>query len=145
MPRLTATEHQIQRAVFDWREAVKAQIPELQLLHAIPNGAGVRHQWRMIGGVMRRVSKEGAKLRREGLTAGIPDVGWPVPRGPFHGLYIEHKAGTKGPTDDQKRIISLLRAQGYAVHVSRSADTSIGIITAYWALGPFRVIQGDKS
>ena len=131
-------EHGIQRGLFDWREAAVGQCPELELLHAIPNGAGLKHTVkRQSDGTKTRFSKEGYKLKREGMTKGIPDVSFPVPRGPYHGLYIEHKTTSGTVSPDQKRKISLLLQQGYHVVLSRDAITSIDLVKAYLALGPF--------
>lgn len=136
--RATALEHGLQVAVFDWRKLQEPSWPELGLLHAIPNGAGLKHRVKMkLDGKKVRYSAEGARLRREGLTAGMPDVSWPVPRGPYHGLYIEHKT-EKGPvSDEQRKKIAMLEAQGYYVMVSRDSLVSIELIRAYWNLGPF--------
>ncbi|MES2347002.1 MAG: hypothetical protein V4641_05460 [Pseudomonadota bacterium] len=135
-------EHGIQRAVFAWRELFMAQQPVLELLHAIPNGAGLRHTVkRKFDGTKTRFSKEGYKLKKEGMTAGIPDCCLPAPRGPYHGLYIEHKSATGTVSREQKRKITLLLAEGYHVVVSRDAITTINLILAYLALGPFDARQ----
>lgn len=136
--RATGLEHGIQRALFDWREVMKGQHPELELLHAIPNGAGLRHTVkRRFDGKKTRFSAEGYKLKREGMTAGIPDVHLPVARGPYHGLYIEHKAGDNGVSTEQAKKMRQLEQEGHCVVVSRDALTSIAIITDYLALGPY--------
>lgn len=131
-------EHGIQRAVFDWRELMLAQHPELELLHAIPNGAGLRHTVkRRLDGKKTRFSAEGYKLKREGMTAGIPDVHLPVARGPYHGLYIEHKTGTGSVSTEQAKKMRRLEAEGHCVVLSRDSLTSIDFITRYLALGPY--------
>lgn len=131
-------EHAIQVGLFAWRELAQARHPELELLHAIPNGAGLKHTVkRTASGGKTRFSAEGQKLRKEGLTSGIPDVGFPVARGPHHGMYIEHKTKTGPVSPSQRRKIKLLLAQGYAVILSRDTMTSIDAIKAYLALGPF--------
>ncbi len=138
--RRTAIEHGIQVGLFDWRAIAVGQLPELALLHAVPNGAGLKHTVkRKACGTKVRYSAEGARLRREGLTAGIPDVAWPVPRGPYHGLYIEHKSEVGPVSDEQIKMIRLLIAQGYYVAVSRGSAESIELVRAYWNLGDFSV------
>jgi len=137
-PRRRKIEHGIQVALFDWRAMMVAQIPELALLHAIPNGAALKHSVRRTAsGKNVRYSAEGKALRKEGLTSSIPDVHWPVPRGRYHGLYIEHKAPKKSVPADQRKMHDLLRAQGHYVVVSRDAQVSIDLVRAYWGLGPF--------
>ncbi len=134
----TATEHALQRAVFDWREIAQAQHPVLRLLHAIPNGAGLRHTVkRRSDGTKTRFSREGYKLKREGMTAGVPDVCLPAARGPYHGLYIEHKTKTGTTSEAQRQFIAGLEAEGYLVAVSRDAAASIELIQRYLNQGGF--------
>lgn len=136
--RLPLTEHHIQAAVFAWRDLRVLQLPELQLLHAIPNGAGLRHKViRKASGATVRFSPEGKKLKREGLTKGIPDVGWAVARGRYHGLYIEHKKPGEPTSDAQQRILTALQEQSYYVIVSCDAEFSIKVIEDYWSLGRY--------
>lgn len=136
--RRTAHEHGIQVGLFDWRAIAVSQLPELALLHAIPNGAALKHSVKVKANGKRVVySAEGARLRREGLTAGILDVSWPVPRGPYHGLYIEHKSADGSASDEQVKISRMLIEQGYYVAVSRDSLTSINLVREYWNLGAF--------
>lgn len=101
-------EHQHQRNLFAWVAHAKAAIPELDLLLAIPNG-GHRHI-----AVAR-------KMKAEGVRAGVPDLLLPVPRGQYHGLFIELKA-PKEPGQRPGRLSEAqydwnrkLDAQGYWV------------------------------
>lgn len=135
--RRNELEHKIQSAVIEWRDLQVKQFPELELLHAIPNGAKLPYRKKLIHGRVVRVSREAKKLKKEGLTAGIPDLCWPVPRGRFHGLYIEAKTPTGDVNKDQARKHALLIAQGYRVLVLRDPDAIINAIKTYWGLGPF--------
>lgn len=136
--RATPTEHQIQAALFAWRDIAVRTTPELALLHAIPNGAKLpfRNKVTKTGRVVR-VCPQADYLKREGLTPGVLDVFWPVPRGQFHGLYIEHKAGRNGLTKEQQAFRHGVLAQGYCVMVSYDSAESIDIVKSYWELGPF--------
>ena len=49
----------------------------------------------------------------EGLKSGVPDVCLPVPRGKYHGLYLELKHGRNNATPEQQHWIDMLTAQGY--------------------------------
>ena len=57
------------------------------------------------------------RLKKEGVKAGVPDIGLPVPRGAYHGLYIELKVGKNKTSLKQKEWISMLKEQGYFVEV----------------------------
>ena len=78
-----------QEALFRWVAYYRGYCPDVDLLYHIPNGG-------------RRDAKEAAHLKRQGVRAGVPDLCLPVPRGGFHGLYIELKAGQNKPTAHQK-------------------------------------------
>ena len=114
------TEAQEQTCLFQWAAGMtQLRWPELDLLHHIPNG-----------GSRNRI--EAARLKGQGVKAGIPDVCLPVPRGPYSGLYIEMKrkyGGTVSP--EQKVRINQLRMQGYRVDVCHGFQDAADIIEAY--------------
>lgn len=87
----TALESVEQECLMRWVQFVAGKYPELELLYHIPNG-GTRNK------------REAEHLRRQGVKAGVPDLCLPVPRGEFHGLYIELKAKDNTPTKKQKRM-----------------------------------------
>lgn len=97
------TEHQTQAAFFAWVRVSRNAYPELDTMHAVPNGGA-------------RDIRTAAKLKAEGVTPGIPDVMWPHPRGPFNGLAIEFKSWDHGRlSDDQKKIQACLVNDGWLV------------------------------
>ena len=98
------TEAQEQRFLFQWAGLAEQQYPELKLLHHIPNGG-------------KRDVRTAANLKKEGVKAGVPDIVLPVPRGAYHGLYIELKVGRNKTSLKQKEWISMLKEQGYFVEV----------------------------
>lgn len=101
------TEHDEQVALIQWARAQSAGIPELAMLLAIPNG-GARHK------------VVAAKLRAEGVRAGVPDLFLPVPRGSHHGLWVELKRIKGGVISEaQAGWIADLQLQGYAVEVCK--------------------------
>lgn len=72
------SEHAHQVALFNWARMHEKAYPELRLMYAIPNG-----------GQRNRITA--AKLKAEGVKAGVPDVYLPVARHGYHALYIELK------------------------------------------------------
>jgi hypothetical protein len=69
-PKMIApTEHTEQKALFVLARMHIPRIPELELLHAIPNGAKLPYTFNAKG---QRVSKQGRILIEEGLRAGVP-------------------------------------------------------------------------
>ena len=122
------SEHQEQVTVFKWAELKERSVPELACLYAIPNGL--------------RAAGIGAaiKAKQEGLKPGVPDMCLPIPKGKWHGLYIELKrlslkpktARSKGGVSDaQDEWHIRLRIQGYAVAVCYGADDAILTISRY--------------
>ena len=98
------TEHKHQAALFRWAEIQNKRTPELSLLFAIPNG-GLRSK------------ATAAKLKAEGVKAGVPDICLPVAKGEYHGLFIELKAGRNKPTPTQVQWHARLSYEGYRVTV----------------------------
>ncbi len=122
------SEHQEQKIIFEWASLTERSIPELECLYAIPNGL--------------RAAGIGAaiKAKQEGLKPGVPDMCLPIPKGKWHGLYIELKrlslkpktARSKGGVSDaQDEWHIRLRIQGYAVAVCYGADDAILTISRY--------------
>lgn len=97
-------ESQEQQALIEWSILQSKAYPELELLHHIPNGG-------------KRNIATAARLKREGVKAGVPDLCLPVPKGKWHGLYIEMKAPKGKVSDNQVKWIEALKNQGYAVAV----------------------------
>ena len=93
-----------QIALFQWAEIAKKANPELEFMYHSPNG-GSRHP------------AEAAKLKRMGVKPGVPDVFLPVPKGVYHGLYIEMKYAKNKTTDKQNNFINFLKSQNYCVEV----------------------------
>lgn len=92
-----------QKALFQWRDAVKKQRPELRWLFAIPNGL-----WLPDGYEKTAI--------QQGLTAGVSDVALLVPRGPYHGLLIELKRRNATPccvSPNQKDFLETMQKNGY--------------------------------
>lgn len=114
MARSEASEHQIQKAYFDWARLH----PVARRAYAIPNG-GHRH-----------IAVAG-KLRAEGVRKGVLDVCIPVPSGEAHGLYIEFKAGRNHLTPEQVEEAAALVRDGYAVAVCWDAMTAIQLTESY--------------
>jgi VRR-NUC domain len=90
--------------------------------YAIPNGG-------------RRTLMEGARFKRGGVKKGIPDLCLPIPKEPYHGLYIEMKTVLGGVISyDQKQWIKILNSLGYIAKVARGADEAIQITMDYLGL-----------
>jgi hypothetical protein len=112
------SEYQEQVALMQEVAARTGQYPELALLFAVPNGEA-------------RSEITGAKLKRMGAKAGVPDLFLPVPRGGYAGLWIEMKYGKNKPTREQTWWLEQLRAQGYRVAVCWTSLDAWLVIEGY--------------
>lgn len=115
-------EHDIQAALIARVRAMPHRYPELQLLHAIPNGGS-------------RSKGEAGKMKAEGQLASIPDLFLPLARGNFHGLYLETKRPGEHQRKDQRETAGKLQANGFAVRVYRSIEEGLEILLQYRLLG----------
>ena len=115
------SEHQEQCALFEWAAWMANTMPELHLMHAIPNGG-------------KRDIRTAAKLKAEGVKPGVPDIFLPVPRGGKHGLYIELKRRKGGTVSAaQEAWIRALTEQGYVCAVCHGAAAARDEILRYMA------------
>lgn len=92
-----------------------------KLIYHVPNGG---HRHKLVA----------AKLKGQGVKAGVPDLVLPMARGGYFGLYIEFKA--KPPFDaevspSQDAYIQALTAQGYLAIVCRGCIDAVEAIRAY--------------
>ncbi len=104
-------------------EGLTGRIPDLILIYAISNSVGASKGTQ-------------SKRKAEGVLPAIPDVHWPVARGPFIGLYLEAKVPGKYPTAAQREMHDALRAAGHCVVVFRSAQEGLDMVLRYDSLEP---------
>lgn len=113
----TPTEHEEQVTLFTWFRMRH----DGMVMYAIPNGGA-------------RNSITGARLRDEGVLAGVPDIFLPCPSGGKHGLYIEMKRQKGGRVSaPQKAVMQALRMQGYEVAVCHGWQEARDYIEQYLA------------
>jgi hypothetical protein len=117
----TGSEHDEQALLFRWAEDNTDRLPQLSLMFAIPNG-GQRH------------AAVAAKLKQEGVRAGVPDIFLPYPNAAGRaGLFIEMKVGKNKTTNSQQLWLQRLEQVGYTVAVCYSAAAAITVIEEYLA------------
>lgn len=110
---------------------LRIRMPEVaDLIYHVPNGG-------------HRLKSVAAKLKQQGVVAGIPDLVLTMARGGFFGLYIEFKATP--PNDaaisaSQHERIRKLNEQGYLAVVCRGHFDAMEQIRAYLRLAPTSVV-----
>lgn len=111
---MALSESAIQSAYFDWAR----QHSEARRAYAIPNGG-------------KRNLLTAARLKKEGVRAGVLDLCLPIPRGGSAGLYIEFKAGSNNLSSEQADEVDALVRDGYAVGVCWDAEKAINLTQSY--------------
>lgn len=92
-----------QQQLFQWARMASGKWPELELMYKIPNEG-------------KRTRAGGSRMKAEGLKKGVPDICLPVPRGKYHGLYIEMKRVGETLRDEQKEWMQALAKNGYCCY-----------------------------
>lgn len=93
----------------------------------VPNGA------HLSGDPLKR-ARQSRRLQAEGLVPGWPDYLLAVPKGTYHGLFLELKAGEGKPTMRQRELLARLAAQGYQATWAAGLDAALAVVHAYLAL-----------
>ncbi len=79
----------------------------------------------------KRSEAMGFILKRMGLSPGFPDLFIFRARGKYHGFAIEMKYGNGKLSEDQRKWLRRLKAEGYATAVCYTADEAIDLIKRY--------------
>lgn len=115
---LVRSEHVEQSFLIQRLALLEGRWPELELLYAVPNG-GLRSK------------AQAGKLKAEGVKPSVPDLVLPVPRYPFHGLYVEMKKIGEHSTPEQRKFQARLLALGYAVVECQGDDAAYNVVVQY--------------
>ena len=113
-------EHHEQAALIAWSELNLVKYPQLKWLFAVPNG-GHRHK------------SVAAKLKKEGVKPGVPDLLLPVPsiNMEYIGLAIEMKAKNGRTSPGQKEWLTGLQSNGWKTAVCYSWIEAKQVIEDY--------------
>lgn len=135
MAKLIQTEHDIQANFFSWVHLMEQKDERFKNIFAIPNG-GLRNI---------RVAQ---KLKKEGVRSGCLDVAIMVPSithepsikkpgmmevRPFHGAFIEFKAGKNKLTKEQLAFANRMKKQRYYCALCYTTESAIDFTN--WYLG----------
>ena len=120
-----------QAALFRWSKMMERYHPELALLNGSLNG-------------VRLTIGQAVKAKKQGMKKGFPDIFLPVPKGGYHGLFIElkikpyrnHKKKIVYPeiSGEQLWWIAKLKAMGYRAEICKGFDAAQNEIMNYLIL-----------
>ena len=122
------SEHSEQAYLIQWARLVAVEFPELRWLTALPLGD-------------ERPPQAGARLKREGLLPGLPDLALFAPRRGWHGLFVELKQPGRAPSEVQRAWHGWLRGQGYRVEVAYGWQPAARAILDYLGASPDQVAR----
>lgn len=88
------------------------------IIFAIPNGGG-------------RSKVEAARLKDEGVLAGVPDLFIAAARNGYNGLFLEMKSETGSASTEQKRVIGRLLDAGFLAVVCRGYADALAVARRY--------------
>ena len=109
-------ESEFQKACVRW---FGYQYPEIEsLLFAVPNGG-------------KRDAREAARLKAEGVRAGVTDLILLVPRNGFAALCIELKTKTGKVSDKQRKWQESARNAGNKVVTCRDIEQFVNEVNEY--------------
>jgi len=110
------SEHQEQCLLINWFRLQYKQYSKH--LFSIPNG-GSRH-------IVTAVN-----LKAEGVLAGVSDLFLMIPKGEYHGMFIEMKAKTGSVSEKQKEFMAAASSMNYLAVVCYGFDEAKTAITNY--------------
>ena len=121
-------EHKIQCSIVKW---FYYAYPQLRggLFFAVPNGG-------------HRDIQTAARLKAEGVTAGVSDLMLLVARRGFHSLGVEVKTLTGRQSENQKNWQAKVEAQGFKYAIVRSLDDFAELVRWYLDEPPKARLQG---
>ena len=106
-----------QKAFFRWWHLMQNRWPNV-VCFAIPNGGA-------------RDAITGARLRLEGVLAGVPDIFLAKAASGKYGMFIEMKTKRGRVSERQRDLFPLLEAAGYAVVVARGWKEAADAVELY--------------
>lgn len=112
------TQHQSNVIKWSQQPTIRHKYPELKLLFHIPNGG-------------RRDKIEGKHLKLQGVKRGVPDLCLPVPRGEYHGLFIELKTETGRTNEYQDWWLAELEKNNYRCAVCHGWEEATKCLENY--------------
>ncbi len=115
-------EHWLQVRLFYVVERYHPQI--YPFLFAVPNGG-------------YRTPKAAAMMSHEGQKSGVQDMMLAMPRGKYHGLFLEVKTEKGSASKIQKETQALFSGQGYCCLIEKGFERCLNSLLNYYSLPLF--------
>lgn len=113
------SEEEEQILLFQWAGYMMGTYPELKWMFHIGNGG-------------YRSAAEAGRFKAMGVKPGVSDVFLSVPRGGYHGLYIEMKRADGGQlSDDQREWLEDMSLCGYRAVMCHGWEAARDVLIDY--------------
>lgn len=89
------------------------QIEHIKLMDWVRSKSHIHPFVFHIGNERKTSVQQGKLLKRMGIKAGVSDLFIGIPRGEWHGMFLELKAGKNKPTKAQELFMQDFASQGY--------------------------------
>jgi hypothetical protein len=125
------SENRIQARLFDLMLSLTTEDGFNVRAHAfaVPNGM-------QIAGGPKSRGKYMNAMKERGLTPGVSDVVLALPRGPYHGAYLELKRDkSSAVSEEQLQFRERMERQGYYAVIACGWDETIGHLSRYLGFG----------
>lgn len=127
-------EKDVQAQLFAWIDLQFVCVDGLPrklagFVFAVPNGT-------QLAGSASQRARYMASLKRQGLRPGVSDIVIALPRGPYHGAFIELKKDPKQvrrATDEQEQFQALMAQVGYFTRIVGGFDDAQAAVREYLA------------
>jgi len=83
----------------------------------------------------------GLLLKRMGVLSGVSDVFIALPKGGFHGLFLELKAGNNKATEHQRLFLEKMTQNGYLAICCTGYEAARAIILTYLGKSYFEFLD----
>ena len=90
--------------------------------------------WCHVANERKTTHRQGHRLKRKGVKAGVPDCLIFNPKGKYNGLAIELKIAPNKPTEKQMEWLTNLRVKGWYTCVCYSIGDVIKVVDEYLSL-----------
>lgn len=107
-----------QKAFFRWLRMMQTQRWPNLVCFAVPNGGA-------------RDAITGARMKQEGVLAGVPDIFLAKSACGRHGMFIEMKTKIGRVSERQRGLFPLLESAGYAVVVAKGWKEAADAVEMY--------------
>jgi hypothetical protein len=129
-------ESDVQAQIIEWAKWVSFEVGGKRVM--LKNLIFANMNGTQIAGNAQQRARYVNAMKKRGMMNGVSDLTIAVPRGKYHGMYLELKREKRGVvSDDQEKFIANMLAMGYYATVAKGYGPAIKSIADYLSEGDF--------